>query len=427
MGLRKDLETALAAIEILKNEIIELKKQNEELTRRLNQYENSNTPSSQQRFKENTEKKSDENKPRFPGAPLNHKGAGVSIPKPDKIVEHRLDDKNLKLVGQYSRIIIDFVDKPLEVTKHIIYQYENKHGELVEPEVDLPKKIYGRNLQAFLSSLKAIGGVSYEKMSDLIKSIRSDITICPATILNIIDGIGLNLARPRTKIVEKIQKSTYVQADETGMRKDGQNGYIWTFCNPSYALYQYDKSRARAVAQKILGEKYGGYLVNDGYNAYDIYKHQRCWCHILREADALAEDNPDCELQIQHLHEIYRRADEAKREPPDTRRKIIQDLAGITELGHIIEVLKITLGCKKFAGTLQRAAPHLFVGVEYPEIPLHNNYAERTIRPLVIHRKLMGCIKTEKGERFINNLMSMIQTWKIQGLNIHKMLISYAQ
>jgi cell division septum initiation protein DivIVA len=68
MGLRKDLEQALTKIK-------ELEQQVENLTNKLNQYENSNTPSSQKRFKENTKDESDDKKPRFPGAPMNHKGA----------------------------------------------------------------------------------------------------------------------------------------------------------------------------------------------------------------------------------------------------------------------------------------------------------------------------------------------------------------
>jgi transposase len=420
MGLRKDLEQALATIEELKKRIVELEN-------RLNQYENSNTPSSQRRFKENTKEEPDDEKPRFPGAPLNHKGAGIKIPKPDKIIYHTLDDINLKFVGKYSRIVIDFVDKPLEVTKHIIYQYENKAGEIIEPELDLPNKIYGRNLQALLLQLKSISERTHIIMSSFIRAIRPDLSICSSTILNIIDDVGKNLEQPRNNVQENIQKSFYVHADETGMRRDGKNGYIWVFCNQDYALYHYDRSRARAVPQQILGANYQGFLVNDGYNAYNIYVHQRCWCHILREADALAENFPDSKLQVKHLYEIYSLAIKAKLEPPDKRREIIKILSGQTELGHIIEVLKVTKGCKKFAGTLERASPHLFLGVKHPEIPLHNNFAERTIRPIVIHRKLMGCIKNEKGERFINNTMSMIQTWKLQGENIHEMLLGYAR
>ncbi|MCK5282524.1 MAG: transposase [Nanoarchaeota archaeon] len=39
--------------------------------------------------------------------------------------------------------------------------------------------------------------------------------------------------------------------------------------------------------------------------------------------------------------------------------------------------------------SLKNAWPFLFTGVIHPEIPLDNNYAERKIRKIVVHRKLM--------------------------------------
>jgi len=179
MGLRKELEFAISCIHALK-------KENAELRRRLVIYENPHTPSSQQRFKPETKKEPEQEKPRFPGAPLNHKGAGIRLPKPDKVIEHKLNDKKLKLVGKYTRTVIEFVDKPIEVIEHIIYQYKTKDGRIIEPDIDLPDGIYGRNIQAFLSELKSIGGVSYEKSANLLKALRSDISICPATILSLL-------------------------------------------------------------------------------------------------------------------------------------------------------------------------------------------------------------------------------------------------
>jgi len=419
MGLRKEIEAALSRIAALE-------KENAELKRRLAAYENPHAPSSQQRFKPETKKEPDQDKPRFPGAPLNHKGAGIRLPKPDKVIEHKLNDKKLKLVGKYTRTVIEFVDKPIEVIEHIIYQYKTKDGRIIEPEVDLPDGIYGKHLQVFLSELKTIGGISYEKMSNLVKALRSDISICPATILSLIDKVAENLEQPRKNILQKLRKSLFVQADETGMRQDGENGYVWAFCNPDYALYEFDPTRARAVAERVLGNNFLGYTVNDGYNAYGHFKHQRCWVHILREADALEENYSEVSLQVKRLHEMYDQATIAKGESLDKRREVIEKLSGQTELGHVIEVMKVTEGCKKFSGTLRRALPHLFVGVEHPEIPLHNNFAERTIRPVVVHRKMMGCIRNEKGKRLINNLLSMVQTWKLQGKPIHKMLLRYA-
>lgn len=419
MGLRKQLEQALFRIE-------QLEKENKELKRRLAAYENPHTPSSQERFKPETKKEQDPSKPRFPGAPKGHTGAGIHLPKPDQTIEHKLHNKNLKYIGKYTRTIIDFTDKPLEVIKYIVHQYETPDGKIIESETNLPKNIYGKNLQAFVAELKKIGGVSNEKIANILRTLRPDLSICPATILNLIDGIAKNLEPEREEVKQEIQKSPYNHADETGMRIDGRNGYTWLFCNPNYTLYEFDQTRARAVAEHVLGKDYDGIVVSDGYNAYDIFKQQRCWSHILREADALPQKNPEAELQAKHLHEIYKEANIAKTKPPNKRRQIMKKLSGIIELGHVIEVLKVTHDCKKFAGTLQRAMPSLFTGVEHPEIPLHNNFCEQEIRPIVVHRKMMGCIRNEKGKRFINNLISMTETWKLQNKNVHQMLIKYA-
>jgi len=138
----------------------------------------------------------------------------------------------------------------------------------------------------------------------------------------LIDKVAKNLERSRKMVKRELQKSAYVQADETGMRQDGKNGYVWAFCNPDYALYEFDPTRARAVAERVLGIDYNGYTVNDGYNAYDHFRHQRCWVHILREAYALDENYSKAALQVKILHEMYDQATAAKGEPPDKRREI---------------------------------------------------------------------------------------------------------
>ncbi len=424
MESKKELRT-LSKNQLI-NIILELVQKIEKLENALKIHENANTPSSQQRFKPETKQETDPSKPRFPGAPIGHEGAGIRLPKPDRVVEHKLHNKNLKHIGKYTRTIIDFTDKPLEVIKYIIHQYKTREGKIIESETNLPKNIYGKNVQAFVTELKKIGGISDEKIADILKTLRPDLSICPATILNLIDGIAQNLEQPREKVKQQIQKAPYNHADETGMRIDGKNGYTWLFCNPHNTLYEFDPTRARAVAQRVLGEDYDGFLVSDGYVAYDIYKQQRCWAHILREAKWLAKKNPEAELQNKHILQIYQQANEAKRKPPNKRRQIIKKLHSTAELRHVIEVLKVTHGCKKFAGLLQNAAPNLFTGVEHPEIPLHNNFGEQEIRPIVIHRKMMGCIRNEKGKRFINNIISMTETWKLQNKNVHQLLIKYA-
>lgn len=418
MGLRKEIEAALSRI-------VALEKENTELKRRLAAYENSNTPSSQQRYKPKTEQ--DPAKPRFPGAPDGHKGAGIRIPKPDEIKEHTLKEAGLRHVGKRTQYVIDFVQQPLTVTKHIIHQYQTHDGQIIEPPLDLPKGIYGKNLQAFATLLKS-NGVGFEKISSVIRALRPDLSICAATLLNHTDNIAKKLQGPRDTIQEIIRASPVTNADETVMRRDGQHGYNWVFCTPTHVLYETDKSRGRNVATNVLGSNYDGVVVSDGYAVYFVYNNQRCWAHILREADTLITENPEAGPPVNYLHHIFEKAKVAQNiRPFKEREKIAQTLAGAIELQHTISCLSTINGCKKFAKTLNKAGPNLFLGVLDPRIPLTNNHAERMLRTLVVHRKMMGCYRNEKGERFFENVMSNIMTWKLQGKPVYQNLLRYAR
>ena len=75
-----------------------------------------------------------------------------------------------------------------------------------------------------------------------------------------------------------------VQADETGWRQDGANGYVWTFSTPTQR-YFLRRGRGKGVVDEVLDPSSGGVLVSDFYAAYNHYPglKQRCWAHLLRD------------------------------------------------------------------------------------------------------------------------------------------------
>ncbi len=404
--------------------IIKLSDRLEKVEAKLRQYENSNTSTSQKRFKENTQSEPNDKK-RFPGRPDNHKGAGIKIPKPDETKEYKINKNGYVCIGKQTHYTIDFVDSPIIVTKHIVYSYKKPNGEIIEAPHDFSDKIYGRNLQAFMAFLKNIG-VGHPNISEVIRNLRPDLTICEATILNLTDDLSKKAEKARNNIIQKLRKDPYSQQDETGLRLDGKNGYTWVFCNKKRTIYEFDRSRSKEIPKQILGIDYDQPGVNDGWCAYNfLKKRQRCWPHLTRELDALALECKEAMPQALHFHEIYKKALEAKTLPKKKRMKAIERFNSLTEIPYIISVLSTTKGCKEFATTLKNAQPNLFVGVEYPEVPLDNNHSERQLKPIIKIRKNAGCIRNEKGERFIENTMSLIQTWKLQNKDVYSNLKNY--
>ena len=69
-------------------------------------------------------------------------------------------------------------------------------------------------------------------------------------------------------LLTTIRASPAVQADETGWREDGLNGYIWSVCTPTIRYYEYHHSRAGEVVKGLIGDEFQGVLGSDFYAGY---------------------------------------------------------------------------------------------------------------------------------------------------------------
>ena len=71
----------------------------------------------------------------------------------------------------------------------------------------------------------------------------------------------------------------------------------------------------------------------------------------------------------------------------------------------------------KLCRRIERHIKELFVFVAEPDVPADNNPAERSLRHLVISRKVSGGTRSEQGTESKMALASIFGTWRAQGLN----------
>jgi transposase len=77
---------------------------------------------------------------------------------------------------------------------------------------------------------------------------------------------------------------------------------------------------------------------------------------------------------------------------------------------------------------VEQVLPELFVFVAVPGVPAHNNLAERSVRPLVIARKISGGTRSPKGSDTRMGLATLFGTWMAQRLNpFHQCLALLSQ
>ena len=136
-------------------------------------------------------------------------------------------------------------------------------------------------------------------------------------------------------ILDRVQASPVVHADETGWRQDGNNGYVGTFSTPT-ERYFLRRGRGKTVVDEALSDDFSGLLVSDFYAAYHHYDgpKQRCWAHpcssqgqaLLRDIHDLRTRYPDdapLTRWADVVHGIYDRA-KACTHPQAKRRRTAQ-------------------------------------------------------------------------------------------------------
>ena len=363
--------------------------------------------------------------------------------QPTQIVEHRIiscPDCHLRLGGISPARVREVIDvpapPPVEITHHRMFKgwcagCQKWH----EAPVDFHEQVLGQGrlgvrIASLIASLRTVMRLPLRQIQAYLLSLHG-LHISLGELVEVLHRIGEHAEPVLSAFKAEICASPAVQADETGWREDGSNGYIWSVSTPLLRYDEYHRSRAGEVVKKLIGEDFAGVLGSDFYAGYNIHQglHQRCWVHFLRDAHTLKEDFPTDEALLAWAKGVKALYDEAvawAEHGPDQHLTPNQQQGERAQSQHAFEQRLWDL-CQPFVRSsapqhtlcerVERFLPELFVFVAVPGVPAHNNLAERSVRPLVIARKISGGTRSPKGSRTRMALASLFGTWQAQGLN----------
>jgi len=427
---KRDLIRLILKQQELIEELIPLKERVETLEKRLLMYENPHTPPSQDRRYPKREKKERGKQ----GAPKGHKGVTRKTPEPN-------ETKNLTLsccpdcggkLGQPKRVerrVIEEIPKPqpLRVIEFLIPHYHcnhcNKNIVATDPELPTTGNL-GINLQAQIVSMKYEDRLPLRKTCDSLNRQYPGLLLTPATIYNVLQRVSDKLLPVYEDIKYKVRNSKISNADETSAKLDGKKHWFWVFMAVNAVLFLLRPGRNNKVVKEVFGENYQGILTCDGYKAYGMWVKyiQRCWAHLLREAEYLAEKfEGQARILYNSLCELFGKIKEVTIEAPkEIRQRIYDDC--IKKMKFFIGIANKYTYLKKFAKTIENGLEHWFTCVLYPEIEPTNNKAERELREFVVQRKIFGSFRSKRGLEITECIMSVLATWRLRGQNTQEML-----
>lgn len=251
------------------------------------------------------------------------------------------------------------------------------------------------------------------------------------SVEKIIKDAGAVLAGPWEAIKRAVQAAEVINADETSWRRAGQRLWLWTALSASAACFQIDPTRARKVAEDLLGD-FNGILVSDRYGVYALLNPERrqvCLCHLVRNFQAFAEHSGAVGRhgkQIKELLEKILACDRRAREKDLTLcwwtgelGELHDQLMNAVEAGERSTNTELATIC----GALLDLWPALWNFTEHPDVDATNNRAERALRHAVLWRRISGGTQTDDGERFVERILSIRETCRIQDRRLHPYLI----
>ena len=411
----------------LTDRIATLTKRLEELESKLNRNSsNSNRPpSSDEPFK----KKSAGKKTGKAGGKKGHKGHRQVLLEPTEIKELRPEICSscgstdfTDLTSYYTHQWIELPEIRPEVLHFILFKGEcaccGKTGKAIIPQEY--RAGYGPNLSAVIAEMAGNQGDSRSMVQNFCSSVLG-FHISLGAIQKVIDRVSCAILPHYEAIADKARSSEVNHLDETSWFRAGILSWLWVMANSAVAFFMIHSKRDTKAFKSLIGD-WEGILVSDGYAVYRkwVGLRQTCLAHLIRDAKALSErkDPEIAGFGKWAMSELQRLCHMAHETPT-----IGQWRAFYARFLHLIaRNYDREDAAGVFARRLKRETDSLWVFLVVHGVSPTNNHAEQMLRYAVLWRKRSQGTVGEKGDRWVERILSLRQTCRLRSKSTFQVL-----
>ena len=412
----------------------------EELETRLRKYENPHTPPSKRRSgteESPTSQDDDDDNARTdggtPGRKDGHDPEWRSTADPDEEIEITCDccpecgDHFDESVGVSPRLVEEIPDpQPLEVIQYNrhCYQCHSCGAETVATHPDCPDEgQFGVNVIAQAALSRYDHRLPYRKVADRFEQLHG-LELSGASAWHATERAARAGRCEYEQLRQEIQAADVVHIDETGVKRDGEQAWIWTFRTNEHTLYAVRESRGSDVPAEVLGEDFAGTVICDGWTAYPAFSStlQRCWAHLLREAEDAASDYEEAEPVYRYLKQMFVGLQSWLETDPSPRERAQMHRSCQSGLRSLVERSVTAGSVATLLGKIEGGLDHWLTFVGEPAVSPTNNAAEKALRGPVVLRKIIGTLRNDRGMFVHETILSLLATWRQQGRNPYEEL-----
>jgi transposase len=247
----------------------------------------------------------------------------------------------------------------------------------------------------------------------------------PGWVVKLQNQAPLALRPTYDDLVTRLPEQDRLNIDETPHKQGPLKAWLWTFVAKTFTVFALRLSRKADELYAHIGPQFPGVVGCDRAKMYVRLHHlQWCWAHLIRDFQALIDSD---DRQAQRLgHDLQREVDamfalwQRVRDGTLTHRRFRILMKPIRQSVEALLLRGAFSGNRLFAGMcdeLWHGREHLWTFLDLESVGPTNNEAERALRHAVIWRKLSFGTQSDSGSRFVETMLTVIETCRQQRRN----------
>ena len=288
----------------------------------------------------------------------------------------------------------------------------------------VPESQAGPNLVALVALLLGCYRQSKRRTATFLEEVLGQ-PCSTGWVVKLQNQASAALEAPYEELKAALPAEPVVGMDETPTKEQNHKSWLWACVAKRFSVFRVRPNRKADAIVELLGEDFAGVVTCDRAKMYfSLERAQWCWAHLQRDFQSLIDSGDNQAKRLGHdlmrptkaLFAFWARI----RDGTLTRRGFRAKMKPIRQQIEALLLRGAYSGNALLVGMCEelhkrRAWLWTFVGEEGVEPT--NNASERALRHAVIWRKLSFGTQSAKGSRFVERMLTLVETCRQQARN----------
>jgi transposase len=251
----------------------------------------------------------------------------------------------------------------------------------------------------------------------------------PGWVVKLQNQATASLRAPYQEVVSQLPIQDALAIDESPTKEGRAKAWLWTCVAPGapgFTVFALRTTRAATVLEELLTERFDGAVMCDRAKMYwQQGRLQWCWAHLKRDFQALV-DHPDHQVKrlgrelmplTRELFRLWARS----RDGTITRTGLKRLMHPVRQKVEALLLRGVYSGNPRLVGMCEELYDHrewLWTFLDVVGVEPTNNASERSLRHAVIWRKLSFGTQSARGSRFVETILTVVETCRQQSRSV---------